>query len=138
VTNRELVINAAGKLPEKPIVLNEAQTSFLKIGLGERWPCSELLYFLTWRDIKCRYKQTAVGAAWAVIQSLFVVLTIAIFFGVLIGVPTDRMPHMIFFYFALLPWTFFSGVVRPVLTWTNDFSEDPTNGDLTLADGALV
>jgi lipopolysaccharide transport system permease protein len=111
VINEERIISATGALPEKPVVLNDAQASVLKIGLAELWQYRELLIFLTWRDIKVRYKQTAMGAAWAIIQPLFLMLTFAVFFGVFIGVPTDGMPHMIFFYCGLMPWTFFSGAV---------------------------
>jgi lipopolysaccharide transport system permease protein len=111
VTSDELIISATGGPPEKPVVVNDAQASVLKIGLGELWSYRELLFFLTWRDIKVRYKQTAVGAAWAIIQPLFLMLTFAIFFGLFIGIPTDGMPHMVFFYCGLMPWTFFSGAV---------------------------
>lgn len=116
MTNKELVIDTDSRLPEQPVVVNDAQASVLKIGLGELWSYRELLFFLTWRDIKVRYKQTAVGALWAIIQPLCLMLTFAIFFGLFIGVPTDGMPHMIFFYCGLMPWTFFSGAVSTAST----------------------
>ncbi len=98
-------------LPEKPVVLNEAGDSSPVIYLRELWIYRELLYFLTWRDIKVRYKQTAMGAAWAVIQPLFAMLLFALFFGLWIRVPSDGMPYLVFFYCGLLPWTFFANAV---------------------------
>jgi lipopolysaccharide transport system permease protein len=99
--------------PDKAVVINDAGHALAKFSLREIWDCRELLYFLTWRDIKVRYKQTAMGAAWAVIQPLFMMLVFALFFGILIGVPTENMPHLVFFYCGLLPWTFVAnGVVN--------------------------
>ena len=98
-------------IPERPVVLNEADSTHAAFNLGDIWAYRELLYFLTWRDIKVRYKQTAIGAAWAVIQPLLIVIVFAVFFGLLIGVPTDDMPFIIFFYCAMLPWMFFSNAL---------------------------
>jgi lipopolysaccharide transport system permease protein len=67
-----------------------------------------LLYFLTWRDLKVRYKQTALGAAWAVIQPLFMMLVFSLFFGRLAGVPSDGVPYPVFTFCALLPWQLFA------------------------------
>lgn len=97
---------------KKPVIVNESQDTLASLNLREIWACRELLYFLTWRDVKVRYKQTAMGAAWAIIQPLFMMLTFAVFFGLLIGVPTDGLPFLLFFYCGLLPWTFFSGAVN--------------------------
>jgi lipopolysaccharide transport system permease protein len=69
------------------------------------------LYFLTWRDVKVRYKQTVLGAAWAVIQPLFTMLIFTLFFGKLANMPSDGIPYPLFAYAALLPWTFFSNAV---------------------------
>ena len=80
-------------------------TSF---GLRELWAYRELLYFLTWRDIKVRYKQTALGAAWAVIQPFFTMVVFSLFFGRLARIPSDGIPYPIFSYAALVPWTFFA------------------------------
>jgi lipopolysaccharide transport system permease protein len=96
---------------KKPIIVNESQDTLASLNPREIWACRELLYFLTWRDIKVRYKQTAMGAAWAIIQPLFMMITFAVFFGLLIGVRTDGMPFLLFFYCGLLPWTFFSGAL---------------------------
>jgi lipopolysaccharide transport system permease protein len=76
--------------------------------LSELWEYRELLYFLTWRDVKVRYKQTALGAAWAIIQPFFTMVVFSIFFGRLAGIPSDGIPYPIFSYTALLPWTFFA------------------------------
>ena len=76
--------------------------------LGELWANRELLYFLTWREIKVRYKQTAMGAAWALLQPLFTMLIFTIFFGRLAKLPSDGIPYSVFSLTALVPWTFFS------------------------------
>lgn len=81
---------------------------WVSLGLREVWEYRELLYFLTWRDIKVRYKQTIFGASWAVIQPFFTMVVFSIFFGRLAGVPSDGIPYPIFSFAALVPWTFFS------------------------------
>ena len=68
----------------------------------------ELIYFLIWRDIKVRYKQTVLGAAWAIIQPFFTMLVFSLFFGRLAKIPSDGIPYPIFSYAALVPWTFFA------------------------------
>ncbi len=78
------------------------------IDLREIWHYRELLYFLTWRDIKVRYKQTLIGAAWAVIQPLLTMVVFSIFFGKLIKVPSEGIPYPIFVFAGLLPWTYFA------------------------------
>ena len=98
-------------LPEKPLVSIRAGGSGPPIDLKSLWDYRELLYFLTWRDVKVRYKQTALGAAWAIIQPLFTMIIFTIFFGNLAKVPSDGIPYPIFAYAALLPWTFFSNAI---------------------------
>jgi lipopolysaccharide transport system permease protein len=71
------------------------------------WEYRELLYFLSWRDIKVRYKQTVLGATWAIIQPFFTMIVFSLFFGKLAKVPSDGIPYPIFAYAALVPWTFF-------------------------------
>ena len=78
------------------------------LDLHELWQYRELLYFLTWRDIKVRYKQTVLGAAWAVIQPLFIMAVFSLFFGRLAGVPSDGLPYPVFAFCALLPWQLFA------------------------------
>jgi len=99
------------ELPEKPVVTIEARKALVPLSLPDLWACRELLYFLMWRDIKVRYKQTALGAAWAVIQPLVTMIVFTYFFGKLAKVPTDGVPYPIFFYTGLLLWTFFSNAV---------------------------
>ena len=78
------------------------------LDLADLWQYRELIYFLTWRDIKVRYKQTALGAAWAIIQPFFTMVVFSIFFGRLAGIPSDGLPYPIFAYCALLPWQLFA------------------------------
>lgn len=98
-------------LPEKPVVTIEADRKWIPLNLSNLWAHRELLYFLMWRDIKVRYKQTILGAAWAVIQPLVTMIIFTYFFGKLARVPTDGVPYPIFFYTGLLLWTFFSNGV---------------------------
>lgn len=74
----------------------------------EFWQYRELFYFLVWRNIKVRYKQTLLGAAWAIIQPFFTMIIFTLFFGKLAKMPSDGVPYPIFSYAALLPWTYFS------------------------------
>src|SRR5437867_744386 len=90
------------------IVRIEASRGWVSLKLNELWEYRELLYFLTWRDIKIRYKQTALGAAWAIIQPFFTMVVFSLFFGKLAKVPSDGIPYPIFSYTALVPWTFFA------------------------------
>lgn len=103
--------DAAFSLPDKPLIAGGASSSWTALNLGELWDYRELLYFLTWRDIKVRYKQTAMGAAWAVVQPLCTMLIFTLFFSIFVGVPSDGIPYPIFAYAGLLPWTFFAGAV---------------------------
>jgi len=81
---------------------------WVSLKLRELWEYRELLYFLTWRDIKVKYKQTVLGAAWAIIQPFFTMVVFSLFFGKLAKVPSDGIPYPIFNYAALVPWTFFA------------------------------
>ncbi len=76
--------------------------------MRELWDYRELLYFLTWRDVKVRYKQTVLGASWAVIQPFFTMVVFSLFFGKLAGVHSDGIPYPLFSFAALVPWTFFA------------------------------
>ncbi|MEK6288476.1 MAG: ABC transporter permease [Acidobacteriota bacterium] len=98
-------------LPDKPVVTIEAHKSWVPLDLRALWAYRELLYFLMWRDIRVRYKQTVLGAAWAVIQPLVTMIIFTYFFGKLVRMPTDGVPYPIFVYTALLLWTFFSNGV---------------------------
>ncbi|MFQ5943786.1 MAG: ABC transporter permease, partial [Anaerolineales bacterium] len=81
---------------------------WVPLRLNELWEYRELLYFLVWRDIKVRYKQTVLGASWAIIQPFFTMVVFSIFFGRLAKIPSDGVPYPIFAYCALLPWQLFS------------------------------
>ena len=80
----------------------------LELNLKEIWVGRELLYFLVWRDLKVRYKQTVIGVAWVVIQPLFTMFVFSFFFGRLAKMPSAGLPYPLFYYCALLPWTYFS------------------------------
>ena len=76
--------------------------------LGEFWKYRETLYFLVWRDIKIRYKQTALGASWAILQPFLIMVVFSLFFGKLAKMPSDGVPYPIFSYTGLLPWSYFA------------------------------
>ncbi len=80
----------------------------MSLNLKELWDYRELLYFLCWRDIKVRYKQTVLGVGWAIIQPFLTMLVFTLFFGRLAQMPSDGIPYAIFCYCALVPWTFFA------------------------------
>jgi lipopolysaccharide transport system permease protein len=86
----------------------EPPRGWIPLNLRELWEYRELLYFLSWRDIKVRYKQTVLGAAWAIIQPFLTMVVFSLFFGRLAGVPSDGIPYPIFSYAALVPWSFFA------------------------------
>jgi lipopolysaccharide transport system permease protein len=98
-------------LPDKPLILIESEESGVQFAFSDLWAYRELLYFLTWRDIKVRYKQTALGAAWAIIQPLATMLLFTLVFNRLAGLDTGRIPYPLFAYTGLLLWTFFSNAV---------------------------
>ncbi|MGE5221508.1 MAG: ABC transporter permease [Omnitrophica WOR_2 bacterium] len=98
----------AKKLPIEPLILRPTR-GWSSLNLPDLWRYRELVFFLTWRDIKVRYKQTALGAAWAIIQPLFTMVIFTIFFGRMAGIKADNnVPYPIFSYTALLPWTLFA------------------------------
>jgi lipopolysaccharide transport system permease protein len=100
-------------LPARIPVLRIAPSqSWWEFPFSELWEYRELLYFMVWRDIKIRYKQTAVGAAWAVLQPLMTMLVFSLFFGRLAHVPSEGMPYPIFYYSALLPWMYFAAALQ--------------------------
>jgi lipopolysaccharide transport system permease protein len=92
----------------RPTILIEPSVGWVALKLNDLWAFRELLFFLTWRDIKVKYKQTVLGAAWAVIQPFFTMVVFSLFFGRLAGVPSDGIPYPIFSFAALVPWQFFS------------------------------
>ncbi|MGD0267249.1 MAG: ABC transporter permease [Candidatus Methylomirabilota bacterium] len=91
-----------------PVLVIDAGKSPLGNQLRDLWAYRELPYFLAWRDFKVRYKQTVLGAAWAIIQPLFTMVAFSIFFGYLGKIPSDGVPYPVFAYCALLPWSLFA------------------------------
>ena len=91
-----------------PVLHIRPSRGWLSLNLHELWEYRELLYFLIWRDVKVRYKQTVLGAAWAIIQPLFTMIVFSLFFGRMAKIPSDGVPYPIFSYAALVPWTFFA------------------------------
>jgi lipopolysaccharide transport system permease protein len=91
-----------------PVLRIEPSTGWVSLKLHELWEYRELLYFLIWRDVKVRYKQTLLGAAWAIIQPVCTMVVFSLFFGRLANVPSDGIPYPVFSYTALIPWTFFA------------------------------
>src|SRR5713226_8289867 len=96
--------------PSRPMVLTVIEPShgWAPLKLGELWGYREVLYFLVWRDIKIRYRQTVIGMAWAVIQPFMTMVVFSVFFGRLAQLPSDGIPYPLFAFAALVPWTFFA------------------------------
>lgn len=90
------------------VIRIERSRGWVALQLKELWAYRELLYFLVWRDVKVRYKQTALGVSWAIIQPVFTMVVFSLFFGRLAKMPSDGIPYPLFSYAALVPWTFFS------------------------------
>ncbi len=98
----------AGSAAICPVVVIEPRVGWIAINLRELMEYRELLYFFVWRDVKVRYKQTVLGAAWAILQPLITMLVFSVFFGRLAGMQSDGVPYPLFSYAALVPWTFFA------------------------------
>src|ERR1700681_1032306 len=105
-------VPAAGQQVDVPVVRITARRGWLALNLPELWAYRELLYFFVWRDIKVRYKQTVIGAAWAVLQPVMTMLVFSLFFGRLAKIPSQGLPYPIFYYCALLPWMYFSTAMQ--------------------------
>lgn len=109
VADRALEGRPAGA--EQPGIHIEATRGWARVNLRELWSYRELLTFFIWRDLKVRYKQTVLGAAWAIIQPILTMVVFSLFFGRLAKVPSDGYPYPIFNYAALIPWSFFSNAL---------------------------
>lgn len=108
---------------QKEKVIIRPIRGWLLINFKEIWLYRDLLYFLIWREVKVRYKQTVLGAAWAVIQPFFMMVVFTLFFGKLAKIPTEGIPYPLFSYAALLPWMFFTeGINRSVNIMVHDTS----------------
>jgi lipopolysaccharide transport system permease protein len=95
-----------------PLTRIAPRTGWFALDLREVWDYRELLYFFVWRDLKVRYKQTAIGAAWAVLQPFLTMLVFSLFFGRLAKMSTEGLPTQIFYYCGLLPWTYFATAMQ--------------------------
>src|SRR6266851_5263820 len=93
------------------LLLIEPPRGWQGLNLRELWQFRDLLYFLIWRDVKVRYKQTVLGAAWAVLQPLLMMIVFTLFFGRLAGVSSGDLPYPVFAFAGLLPWTFFATAI---------------------------
>jgi lipopolysaccharide transport system permease protein len=114
VTHQERQEEAAERLhtpaaPRTPLFVVTPSRGWISLQLGSLWEYRELLYFLVWRDVKVRYKQTVLGVMWAVLQPFMTMVVFSIFFGRLGQMPSDGLPYPIFTYTALLPWQLFVG-----------------------------
>jgi lipopolysaccharide transport system permease protein len=108
MTQTSLSSASSGARPPEKVLFIRPSRGWSALNLKELWVFRELIYFLTWRDIKVRYKQTALGAAWAILQPFMTMVVFTIFFGRLAKVPSDNVPYPIFAYTALLPWGMFT------------------------------
>jgi lipopolysaccharide transport system permease protein len=97
---------------EFPVLHIAARRGWLALDLAELWAYRELLYFFVWRDIKVRYKQTVIGAAWAILQPVLTMLVFSLFFGRLAKIPSQGLPYPLFYYTALLPWNYFATAMQ--------------------------
>lgn len=104
--HRHSVVLSADREDRSPTIIKPSH-GWAPLRLGELWEFRELLYFLVWRDVKVRYKQTVLGVAWAVLQPLFAMFVFSLFFGRLARMPSDGLPYPVFNLAGLVPWTFF-------------------------------
>src|ERR1700756_1926731 len=107
--------SATGPLANRPpgsLTLRiEPPRTWFELRLQEFWNCRELLFFLVWRDVMIRYKQTAIGVAWVIVQPLLTMLVATLFFGRLAKLPSQGLPYPVFCFAALVPWTYFSAAL---------------------------
>jgi lipopolysaccharide transport system permease protein len=99
------------EMPETPVVVIKSGRRWTSLNVRELWAHRDLFYFLIWRDVKVRYKQTLLGVIWAILQPLLTMTIFTLLFGKLARVPSDGMPYPIFVYAGLLPWNFFAAAV---------------------------
>jgi len=101
-------MSEAASTSAPPVTVIRPSTGWVSLQLRDLWEYRELLYFLVWRDVKVRYKQTVLGVAWAILQPVATMVVFSLFFGKLAKMPSDGVPYPIFSYAALVPWTLFS------------------------------
>jgi lipopolysaccharide transport system permease protein len=116
--NTALIGTAGDPQPvlDPPLVHIQPSRGWVSLRLDELWRYRELLYFLIWRDVKVHYKQTVLGAAWAILQPFMTMVVFSLFFGRLAKVSSDGVPYPIFSYAALVPWTFFASGLNQAAT----------------------
>jgi lipopolysaccharide transport system permease protein len=102
----------ATKLADISVIRIEPSRGWVSVKLSELWTYRELLYFLVWRDVKVRYKQTVIGIGWTILQPLTTMLIFTMIFGNFAKVPSDGVPYPVFVYTALLPWNLFAGALN--------------------------
>jgi lipopolysaccharide transport system permease protein len=107
----ETDLSPPAAIPRRPLFSIVPTSGWVGLNLGELWAYRELLYFLTWRDIQVRYKQTVLGIAWAILQPIVSMVVFTLLFRKLANIPSDGIPYPIFAYAGLLPWTFVSTAV---------------------------
>ncbi len=121
LSKRIMAFHAATPIPAPSSAAGQASSGLLRIApqrgwldlrLREVWRFRELLGFLVWRDVSVRYKQTAIGIAWVILQPLAAMAVFTLFFGRLAKLPSDGLPYPVFYFAALLPWTYFSGALQ--------------------------
>ncbi|MEM2567114.1 MAG: ABC transporter permease [Candidatus Bathyarchaeia archaeon] len=103
---------AKEKVAGTPVTIIRPRRGWWDIDWRSLWEYRELLYFFIWRDVKVRYKQTLIGAAWAIIQPFMTMVVFSLFFGKLAKIPSNGLPYPIFYYSALLPWTYFANSIQ--------------------------
>ncbi len=107
----ETAMGHSSRADDVPVIVIRPSRGLFSLQLRELWEYRELLYFLIWRDIKVRYKQTTLGAAWAVLQPVMTMVVFTVFFGNFAKIPSDGVPYPIFAFTALLPWNLFAGAL---------------------------
>ena len=107
----QIQVAVAAAHAEAPVVRIEAQLGWFDLRLRELWAYRELLYFLVWRDIKVRYRQTVIGVVWVVLQPLMTMGVFTLFFGRLAKLPSQGLPYPVFYFAALVPWAYFSSAL---------------------------
>src|ERR1700692_3593207 len=112
VTSNPPVANALANRAPGPLTTRiEPPRTWLELRLKELWTYRELLFFLVWRDVKVRYKQTAIGVSWVIVQPLLTMLVATLFFGKLAKLPSQGLPYSVFCFAAVVPWTYFSSAL---------------------------
>jgi len=115
ITSNPRVAGSLGDSASGPLIVRiEPPRGWFALRLGELWNYRELLYFFVWRDVKIRYKQTAIGVLWVVLQPLLTMLVATLFFGRLAKLPSQGLPYSVFCFAGVVPWAYFSGALLNV------------------------